>query len=92
MIASGEKKEEYREVKPYWTLRLLTLEDDENPEDLEAYSYKSFDVVRFKNGYARNAPVMDVECLGIAIDDTGNPTWGYEKECFIIKLGKILNP
>lgn len=26
MIASGEKKEEYREIKPYWEKRLLDYE------------------------------------------------------------------
>ncbi len=38
MIASGEKTEEYREIKPYWNTRLYG---------------KEFDLVKFRNGYSK---------------------------------------
>lgn len=49
MIASGEKKEEYREIKPYWTKRL----------------YKKYDTVTFQMGYSKNAPRVIVAFEGV---------------------------
>ncbi len=82
MIASGEKKEEYREIKDYWRKRLY--ESDE-------ITPKSFDKVVFKNGYSSDAPTMVVECMGIQ-EDLGMMSWGAEQgRCYyIIQLGKIL--
>lgn len=48
-IAAGEKTVEYREQKPYWKTRL---------------EGKTFDLIRFRNGYHRDAPEMDVEFRG----------------------------
>lgn len=45
MILSGEKKEEYREIKPYYDSRL-----DYQP---------SKDII-FRNGYSRKSPYMKV--------------------------------
>ena len=50
LIASGKKTKEFREIKPYWTKRLLG---------------KDFDEIYFKNGYSKNAPFMRVECKSI---------------------------
>ena len=82
MIRSGEKKEEYREIKDYWENRFFVNNDP---------VFKQFDIVRFKNGYQKNAPVMDVEFNGFEIRE-GNPEWGAVKgeEYFVIKLGEIL--
>ncbi len=49
LIASGEKTEEYREAKPYWTKRLETK-----------FDYKKFDQIHFKNGYGKKVPFMRV--------------------------------
>lgn len=92
MIASGEKKEEYRQDKMYWKNRFVK----------EGYWHsqtcKDFDVIKFRNGYSKNAPVLLVECLGIKLCDLDevNPDWfgsfqEYEgMRIFIIKLGKII--
>lgn len=48
-IAAGEKREEYRERKPYWIKRLEAREYDE---------------VHFTNGYGPDRPFMRVEYLG----------------------------
>ena len=69
MIASGEKKEEYRELTPYWAKRLLWDDDyDEPPGDLEAhmepnllwnavfcgsFKFRDFSHVHFTRGYPR---------------------------------------
>ena len=96
MIASGEKKAEYREVKMYWASRLLSGFSKRHLSlsihDLNCSSKKDFDFVLFKNGYSKNSPYVLIEYLGVSID-IGYVNWGAEngKEYFVIKLGKILN-
>jgi len=75
MIASGEKKEEYRIIKPYWDVRLDNRE---------------YDTVKFKQGYRKDSPVMWVEWKGTQKGGKGNPAWGWDEECYIISLEKIL--
>ncbi len=48
-IAGGEKLEEYRKVKPYWTKRIEGREYDE---------------IHFRNGYHPDAPFMRVAYRG----------------------------
>lgn len=84
MIASGEKKEEYREIKGYWISRF-------NPTKNLLDDCRDFEVVEFKNGYSKNARTINFRCEGVTIGE-GNPQWGAPVgECYIIKLGKILN-
>lgn len=99
LIKSGEKIEEYRELKDYWFDR-LTVEGLDNiltsafVFGFEIYQprFKTFDVVKFTNGYGKNAPNFMVELDGIEIKK-GNEKWGAEKgvRYFVIKLGKIIN-
>jgi len=74
MIASGEKKEEYREIKPYWNNRLN----------------KEFKFVQFRNGYSKDAPTIKIECRGIKVDlgvtDWGAPN----EPVYCILLGDII--
>ena len=65
-IAEGTKTIEYRDKTDYWKKRL------ENRE---------YDVIKFRNGYAKDAPTMLVEYVGLNV---GNP-FAYE-----IQLGKVL--
>ena len=65
-IAEGTKTIEYRDKTEYWKKRL------ENRE---------YDAIKFRNGYAKNAPTMLVEYVGLNV---GNP-FAYE-----IQLGKII--
>lgn len=73
MIVSGEKREEYREVKPYWDARLVDSEHE---------------FVRFRNGYRKDSPVAEFRIKGIAIG-FGKPKWGAPEgvPVWIIKLG-----
>jgi len=106
MIASGEKPEEYREIKKYWAVRLCGSSqyngNDKGllPKDKSTYwngfypiNFEKYDYVKFTNGYGKNAPTKVVEFKGIEIR-TGNHEWGAEpgKEYFVIKLGNILKP
>ena len=63
-IAEGTKTIEYRDKTNYWKKRI------ENRE---------YDMIKFRNGYAKNAPTMLVEYKGYLV--------GEEYE---LKLGKII--
>lgn len=75
MISSGEKREEYREIKPYWDNRMN----------------KGHDVIRFRNGYQKDAPVMDIELKG-TVTGQGKIEWGAPeaKPVYILRLGNII--
>jgi hypothetical protein len=109
MIASGEKKEEYREVKPYWINRftwheyhkainnLHTLHNEifsnsHSVPDNDVIKNRFYDLVQFRNGYAKDAPTITVQCLGIEIGPA-KPGWSdnWQGDVFVIKLGDIIN-
>lgn len=75
MILSGEKKEEYREIKPYYEVRLPKLFE----EDGRA-------VITLRNGYNKTSPSRDVLC---ELDTgEGKHEWGAEegKVYYILKI------
>ena len=80
MILSGEKKDEYREIKPYWTVRIirwLGFPREETETVLELLrtqgTIKALPVI-LQNGYGRNSPEVEVMCkLSIG---TGKEEWG----------------
>ena len=81
MILSGEKKEEYREITPYWRARLT----DPEPQ-----------AVILRNEYGKDAPEAMVALHSITIGE-GFQEWGAEpgtkyfrlhiKEAKLIKEG-----
>ena len=92
MILSGEKKEEYREIKPYYTSRFIKVlgfpksERDDVKELLSRMeTMKSFKIV-FRNGYAAKSPSIIADCY-ISIGP-GKPEWGAEpgKDYYILKI------
>jgi len=96
MIASGEKTEEYRDIKPYWHDRLydFAIVSRNNSTALKKpIAFKKFHCVQFKNGYSKNASTMSFWCLGIEIRK-GNPEWGaiHNELYFVIKLGERIKP
>ncbi len=76
LIAAGVKREEYREMKPYWHKRLN----------------KSYDLIQFRNGYSQKSSTITVEFkelwTGLGIIEWGAPEG---EKVYILKLGKILN-
>ena len=64
-ILKGEKTTEYREVTSYWSKRL---------------EGRHYDVIKFRNGYRKDAPEMVVEYKGMYISDSE----------YAIVLGNIL--
>lgn len=81
MIASGKKKEEYREIKPYWEKRLY------HPLYPKILQFREYDAVEFRNGYKKDAPKILLACNEITVG-VGNAEWGAPNApVFIIKLG-----
>lgn len=76
MIASGVKKEEYREIKDWIISRLHG---------------KTYDAVEFSNGYGAHVPKITVEYLGWG-NGIGRAEWGATpmKPTIIIRLGRVL--
>ena len=68
-IANGTKTTEYREVTPYWSKRL---------------EGRHYDVIKFRNGYAKDAPTMLVEFKSI-----GKVTFQTTSK-YAIDLGEII--
>ena len=72
MILSGEKKQEYREIKPYWTTRFKSAGLLMNNGHASSWAKP----VLFKNRYGKNAPTFVAHCtLNI---QQGKPEWGAE--------------
>ena len=102
-IASGEKKEEYREVKPYWAKRISGIwiwkgkkkgmfPDLENSfmADWDINKFNKYDAIIFLNGYG-DVPTMIVEHDKTEIKQ-GNERWGAlaKQFYFTLKLGNVL--
>lgn len=83
MIRSGEKKEEYREIKAYYFSRFKTLPLYEFREDKMI-----FEVV-FRNGYSKSSPALKCKCK-IRIGQ-GKEEWGAEinKEYYILEILEV---
>ena len=92
-IVSGEKKEEYREIKPYWIKRLTTNCEVVYDVVAETYCgkvlYRPYTHVLFVNGYGDDKPRIEKEIESIDID---RPRKGWcpddflGKEFFVIRF------
>lgn len=95
MILSGEKKEEYREIKPYYITRFRKLFrygyyfDEGKDPHTKRYTTEQKEIL-FRNGYSEDSPSFIAFCtLSIG---TGKEEWGAEKgkEYFILTIHEIL--
>lgn len=101
MILSGKKKEEYREIKPYWDVRIAKWLDikstKENIEEIKRVlqhgnvSWKPDLKAKFINGYGSSRPSFVSDCE-VSIG-TGREEWGAEpgKEYYVIHIKGIQN-
>lgn len=105
MILSGEKKEEYREIKPYYEVRLqnyfgaIIIETTgiseteyellQGSEVPEEIRKDPVQEIMFRNGYSKNSPYFVAKCR-LRIG-TGNPEWGAEegKQYFILDVCEL---
>lgn len=95
MILSGEKKEEYREIKQYYKKRFSNILIKENSlytgnlnEWLLTDIVFSLPVM-FRNGYSSTSPSFTAICE--LVIDVGNPDWGAEpgKKYYVLKIKEI---
>ena len=98
-IVSGEKKEEYREIKKYWVSRLVNQQAENGDVLFDEFGgycrvigkleYKPYTHVLFVNGYSKDSPRIEKEIESITI---GKPKKGLcpdkwlDTEFFIIKF------
>ena len=84
MIRSGEKKEEYREITPYYMTRFenIGLIHLYMPTDAKA------DII-LRNGYSKNAPFIKV--IVRLFMREGKPEWGAEpnKTYYVLQILKV---
>ncbi len=88
MIVNGEKKEEYRELKPYYDSRFKRYMP--RPTNFRnEYIAAEFFIV-FRNGYSYNSP--SVKCRCIVDIGTGKKEWGAipKKRYYILKILEII--
>ena len=101
MTKSGIKKEDYRELSPYWIKRFCKLRlnhfsfCDICVNDCENNGFYHFANNIMTLGYPKSTDtdrILKLEHKGIEIR-TGNPEWGAEpnKLYFVIKHGNIIN-
>ena len=76
MIASGEKREEYREIKSYWASRFI----------------KPITHIKFTNGYGKKVPSVTIELVGMwkgtPKPEWSEGTIEQGTEVFILTLGE----
>jgi len=83
LIANDEKHFEYREIKEYWTKRLL-VRNLTNYTKVWRTRFREFDEIYFRNGYKKDSPFMRVEWIATRKME-------YSKKLhYAIELGKIL--
>ena len=90
MILSGTKKEEYREIKPYWTKRFENYFGKILDISLDQWIWTNrTKTVVFRNGYGNDVPEFTAECS--IREDYGNPNWGAEKgkKYYVLSIHKI---
>lgn len=80
MIVSGEKKEEYREIKPYYDKRLGYLTEGTG----------KITKIILRNGYRHDSPSVKCKCT-VEIGE-GKKEWGADPDInyYIIKIIEIL--
>ncbi|WMJ90552.1 ASCH domain-containing protein [Anaerocolumna sp. MB42-C2] len=91
MILSGEKKEEYREIKPYYIKRLANIFKVSEPLLIKLFqqgSHQNLEII-FRNGYSSDSLIFAADCeLYIG---KGKVEWGAaaDTEYIIFKIKKI---
>lgn len=90
MILSGEKKEEYREIKDYYKSRFSKVLgiDLSWLTDFTLKESPQFEV-RFNNGYSKGCPSFIADC-SLSVGE-GKEEWGAEKgKCYyVLHIKKI---
>ena len=92
MVLSGEKTEEYREMKPYWEKRFGNYfgkaVDFSNASGDRVWDTHKKTIV-FRNGYRSDSPTFSAECT--ISEGYGKEEWGAQKgeKYFILTIHRI---
>lgn len=83
MILSGWKKEEYREIKPYYETRFRNVWKG------SLIGGNAQRDIMFRNGYGKDAPSFIAKCT--LSTGTGKEEWGAEKDkqYFVLAIQEI---
>ncbi len=86
MIKNREKKEEYREIKPYYTSRFNNMMD----ADIRITDIGVTFLITFRNGYSSNSPKIVCRC--VLRTGQGKEEWGAEKgkEYYVLEILEII--
>lgn len=87
MILSGEKKEEYREIKPYYDSRFYHIKVKSVIDEKKYFMYaESPKYIIFRNGYSKNSP--SIKCEVEITVGYGKSKWGAEpnKKYYVLKI------
>lgn len=89
MIKSGKKKEEYRDIKPYWRTRFRRIFAFEKGADTPLEKEWDRHWVRFRNGYGKSRPSLMAEVT--LHRGTGKLEWGAEegKEYYVLRIHSV---
>ena len=89
MIKNGEKKEEYREIKPYWYERFRKVFAFVKNTDIPFEKDWDRHWIRLRNGYGKDRPSLMAEVT--LRRDTGKAEWGAEegKEYYVLKIHNV---
>ena len=102
MIKNGEKKEEYREIKPYWKSRFYNAVKEVLDRETFAQQFIITDPavilydntvmldMIFRNGYNKNSPQLKCKCIYKG-KGQGKEEWGAEinKEYYILEILEV---
>lgn len=87
LIKSGQKTTEYRELKPYWLIRLAaTAARFRHPDIAFDGDVKIYTTVRFARGYSGEQ--MTFKIAGCEVVDGSNTDLAIASPVFAIKLGE----
>ncbi len=96
MILSGEKKEEYREIKPYYTTRFKNVGMHPDPLGIDEFhilhkpeEFRQTEVI-FRNGYSSDSPSFIAKVY--LTTDYGKTEWGAEPgvKYYCLKIVEII--
>lgn len=87
LIECGEKREEYRVIKPYWTKRFIGVYGPQFYHRLFYLraKYKDYTHVLFRYGYTKRKMQYEIDEITVG---RGRTDWGApaDKDVFIIKF------
>ena len=90
MIRNREKKEEYREIKPYYYKRFGNILLGYSLNNVKAELYKNIEFsMLFRNGYSHNSPTIKCKCT-LRVGQ-GKEEWGAVpgKEYYILEILEV---